>query len=288
MKIQTFSVVVGGKKCNASCPYCVSKMTGNMEETREDVSDINIRNFKKACRFAELNGVSTALLTGKGEPTLYPDHISFYLNALYPYDFPFIELQTNGILIPKLTSELYLKDWYDRGLTTISISCVHYEKGYNKRIFSNDYPDLKDVVEKLHSIGFSVRLSCVMIKGYIDSVDKVKEFIYECKEWGVEQFTIRPVSNSVDVKNDIYKWVEDNKIGNKTLCRIADFLVMDKKSTLLLELAHGGKVYDYDGQNISLSTCLTRSKDIEDIRQLIFLPDGHLYFDWEKKGAIFL
>ncbi len=27
MKIQTYTVIVGSKICNASCPYCVSKMT---------------------------------------------------------------------------------------------------------------------------------------------------------------------------------------------------------------------------------------------------------------------
>ena len=30
MKIQTFSVVVGGSACNAKCPYCVSKETKRM------------------------------------------------------------------------------------------------------------------------------------------------------------------------------------------------------------------------------------------------------------------
>lgn len=289
MKIQTFSIVVGGKKCNANCPYCVSKMTGDREGAIERISATNCRNFDKACRFAQMSGVSTVLLTGKGEPTLYPERISFDLHSLGKWNFPFIELQTNGILIPEYPYAT-LETWYDRGLTTVSVSCVHYNKTYNRRVFSNEYPDLQDVVVRLHSVGFSVRLSCVMIKGYIDRVEEIKEFIEKCKEWGVEQFTIRHVSNNVETEYvpGIYQWVEDNKVSYCQRREINLFFSFDKKSTLLLALAHGAKVYDYDGQNVCLSTCLTRSKDPQDIRQIIFFPDGHLYFDWEKKGAIFL
>lgn len=48
MKIQTFSIVVGGSKCNAKCPYCVSKLTGKEGLCEE----INLRNLHKACKFA--------------------------------------------------------------------------------------------------------------------------------------------------------------------------------------------------------------------------------------------
>jgi hypothetical protein len=56
----------------------------------------------------------------------------------------------------------------------------------------------------------------------------------------------------------------------------------------LLELAHGAKVYDYQGQNISLNSCLTNSSNPDDIRQLIFSSDGHLRNSWTKDGAIIL
>ena len=45
MKIQTFSVVVGGKKCNANCPYCISKMTGQSNGCTDKEERINERNF---------------------------------------------------------------------------------------------------------------------------------------------------------------------------------------------------------------------------------------------------
>ena len=297
MKIQTFSVVVGGDACNAKCPYCVSKLTGSKNglEVGQKPMEINKRNFDKACRFAQMSGVSTVLLTGKGEPLLYKEHITRYLELLEKWNFPFIELQTNGILIKDIPEKL-LKEWYDSGLTTISLSCVHFYPKKNVDIFGEKI-HLSNNIQKLHKVGFSVRISCVMIDGYIDNLRDVREFVGWCKIRNVEQFTIRPVTNisyeetkDNDIKKEIYNWIEGN--NTETICNlgmeIKSWFNDSKNATLLLKLAHGAKVYDYNGQNISINSCLTSSTDPNDIRQLIFSSDGHLRFDWTREGAIII
>lgn len=292
MKIQTFSVVVGGKKCNATCPYCVSKMTGKEECTEE----INERNFHKACEFAQMSGVSTVLLTGKGEPTLYMSHISRYLELINKYSFPFIELQTNGIDLKEHPHAM--KPWYDKGLTIVSLSCVHWDTEKNKEILGKNFVALEENIKLLHSYGFSVRVSCVMLNGRIDSIHQIKTFIDMCKSWEVEQFTIRPVSNDVKIneadifnntkKYEIYNWIKEREIDNNRIYDIDKFFNTDKDSTLLLELAHGAKVYDYCGQNISINSCLTHSPNPDEVRQLIFFPDGKLRYSWVYPGAIII
>jgi molybdenum cofactor biosynthesis enzyme MoaA len=304
MKIQTFSIVVGGNKCNACCPYCVSKMTGKLE-CSTSIDDINWRNFNKACQFAKMSGVSTVLLTGKGEPTLYPDHITAYLRHLQQYCFPFIELQTNGIELEKLSKPLkgfpklptYLKKWYDLGLTTVSLSCVHWDDDKNKKIFGEKYVGLKKNINLLHENKFSVRTSCVMAKEYIGDVDQVVEFLNKIYDWDnqkvlAEQMTFRPVVYSGHVNTMLEEWlscrdwVSEHSISQKKEKEIAKYF--DDNSRLLLNLAHGAKVYDHEGQNISINNCLTSSTDPDDIRQLIFHPDGHLYYDWSSKAAIII
>lgn len=54
--------------------------------------------------------------------------------------------------------------------------------------------------------------------------------------------------------------------------------------TRLLDLAHGAAVYDVGGQNVCLADCLTHSADPDDMRQLIYNPDGRLTY----KGAVLL
>jgi MoaA/NifB/PqqE/SkfB family radical SAM enzyme len=302
MKIQTFSVVVGGNACNAKCQYCVSKLTGseNGLVNGQKPMEINRRNFNIGCNFAKMSGVSTVLLTGKGEPLLYRNHISRYLEMLEKHNFPFIELQTNGILLARNDGVLAriedeeLIDWYNMGLTTISLSCAGYDSVFNKNIFGKDI-HLGENIDRLHRIGFSVRVSCVGVKGMVDTIDEVIKMAKWCKARKVEQFTWRPATNiSLEevegdaVKRDVYEWIKVFEVNHGNLIEIWKYFENPENATLLLELAHGAKVYDIDGQNISINSCLTDSPNPDDIRQLIFSSDGHLRYSWTKEGAIII
>ena len=289
MKIQTFTIVVGGNKCNASCPYCVSKLTGK-STCSDKIEDINIRNFHKACKFAKMSGVSTVLLTGKGEPLLYPDHITRYLKILEPYNFPFIELQTNGIEFEVLSGHL-LEKWYKLGLTTISLSCVGLCPDDNGEIFGRNLR-LAENIKMLHNFGFSVRVSCIMLKSCIDSISTIIDFTKWCKENKVEQFTVRPVTNikysdcDTDAKHKIYNWINEHKLDKSDINKIKEYF--DVNAIILLDLAHGARVYDYKGQNLSISNCLTESTNPDDIRQLIYYQNGRLMYSWIYPGAIII
>jgi hypothetical protein len=125
-----------------------------------------------------------------------------------------------------------------------------------------------------------------MCKGYIHNLQMVQAFARTCKRWGVEQFTVRPVNYATGGNEKIENWVRDHFVTEGMMNSIERFLDRSKESTLLLELAHGAKVYDYMGQNLSLSSCLTSSPNPDDIRQLIFFPDGHLKYSWTEAGAI--
>jgi len=282
MQIQTFSVVCGGRKCDAKCPYCVSKITRGVGKCDVSVSDINIRNFRKACLFAKQSGVSTALLTGVGEPLLYGEFIGKYLQILEEYDFPFIELQTNGIGIKGSSGFPF---WYAKGLNTVSLSVAHWVDQANAEIFGDKWECLKDNIRILHKLGFSVRLSCIMLDGYVDSIEQIQKMIAFCQGNEVEQLTCRPVGMPHDSKNKtIKRWVMQHMIEKETEQEIADFFA--RKATLLLRLPHGANVYDYNGQNISINNCLTHDANPDKVRQLIFAADGHLRYSWVHPGAI--
>ena len=79
MKIQTFNIIAGNTNCNASCPFCIYKMTPK-ENMNSKLHETNWINFRKACQLAKDNHVSTVLITGKGEPLLYPNQITSFLD----------------------------------------------------------------------------------------------------------------------------------------------------------------------------------------------------------------
>jgi molybdenum cofactor biosynthesis enzyme MoaA len=289
MKIETFTIVAGTEACNASCPYCISKMTPKQGVGLRP--SVNWLNFDKACRLAQMNNVTTVLVTGKGEPLLYPDQITAYLEKIRKYEFPLIEIQTNALVIGTKYREYeaYLKKWRELGLNTIAISVVSYKREKNKEIYTpkGDYMDLKEVVDKLHDLGYSIRFSCMMLKGFIDSIEEVKELIKKANEWKIEQLTIRSIRVPKESENkEVYTWTKKRVIDPKIMEKLHNFL--EKNANKIMTLGYGAIVYDFNGQNVCLSDCLTIKPNTEDLRQLIFFPDSHLRYDWQYKGAIIL
>ena len=301
MRIRTFNIIVGSTACNARCPFCVSKMTApNGIQLGNPI--INWPNFHKACRLAQLSGVTTVMLTGKGEPTIFPSSITSFLDTLKAYNFPLVELQTNGLLIKEKDSngnlilENALKLWRDLGLSMVSISVVHHFPEHNRKIYTphrDKYINLPDTIKYLHSLGFSVRISCVMVKGIVDSPEAMADMIAFAKQQGVEQLTFTPVNlpdKGIDPTNNDFdkhwKWVSDNMISFDQIKKVRERL--DNSGTRLMELAHGAIVYDVNGQNVCLSNCLVVKADAQELRNLIFFPDGHLRYHWQYSGAILL
>jgi molybdenum cofactor biosynthesis enzyme MoaA len=291
MRIQTFSILAGSEACNARCPFCISKMTPPLGVELEEPK-VNWRNFRIACRLAQRCGVTTAMLTGKGEPTLFPQQITKYLQALAEFRFPLVELQSNGIILGEQADSYagHLREWYELGLTTMALSIVHYLPERNRAIYlphRETYIDLPDLIGTLHGVGFSVRLACIAAAGFIDGRQRLQELIAFAQAHGVEQLTLRPVNRPSRCRNtEALRWTDRHALRPEQLDDILDFL--ETEGALLMTLVHGARVYDLDGQNVCLTDSLTIDPASDDLRQLIFFPDGHLRYDWRYPGAILL
>lgn len=289
MKIQLLSVVVGTEICNARCPFCISKMTPLNGVTKK-APKVHWRNFDKALELSNRLQVTTAMLTGKGEPTLYPEQLSQYLKKIQAARIPIVELQTNATLFHKEKWREYLKEWYELGLTTIAISVVHYDDERNRAIYlptEERYPPLVETVKYLKEIGYTVRLSCVLIDGYITSVDELLHFVAFAKQNEVDQLTLRPVNSPENARDTaVDRWISENYIRQPDYGAISDYI--REHGAKLMTTMSGAEIYDLQGQNICLTDSLTIEPEGDKLRQLIFFPDGKLKYDWQYEGATLL
>lgn len=296
MKIGTFSIVAGTAVCNARCDFCVSKMTppAGVEVA---LPEVNWRNFAKACRLAAAHNVTTILITGKGEPTLYPERITEYLEHIdsdpgFRAAFPIIELQTNAIPFGQRWSryESHLRRWYDLGLTTIAISVVSHDPELNRQTYLphlDSYPDLPATLARLHEIGFSTRLSVVMTRDVCDSVPAVLSLVDFARAHQVTQLTFRPVARPSRSQDEgAYHATGARMLSADSLRSIANYFELNAQK--LMTLPHDAVVFDLDGQNVCLTDCLSIRPETDDLRQLIFFPDGHLRYDWQYEGAVLI
>jgi pyruvate-formate lyase-activating enzyme len=258
------------------------------------VGEIDWTNFRRACRLAEISGVTTVLLTSKGEPTLWPDYIFSYLRHLKSFGFPFVELQTNGIVFdenPDFAWELR-----DEGVSTVALSAVSIDIAVNCVFYSKHYPELTNTIKTLHDAGLSVRLTLMMVKGIVDSIKAVDRVIDFCRANKVEQLTIRPITTPYAVGNqEVYDWTHKNAPDPEKVKEIYEHYLMMADDPVfvnvarVLTLAHGAPVLSVEGQNLCLTDCLTvHPEGSEEMRQIIFFPDGHIRYDWQFEGAILL
>lgn len=292
MRISTMSVVIGGTICNASCPFCVARMTPEVGVPKR-APKADWSNFPASIRYAEQAGASTILITGKGEPTLNPEDITVCLIKLRNSTVPFRELQTNGIVIAQQSKwerdsawAETLQHWRELGLNNIALSIVSYDDTKNKLIYTpkGEYPALREMISFLRSFGFGVRLSCIMTKGNTDSLAEVQKLIEFAKANDAFQITLIPVTAPGESGDpEAYRYVKENNVDDLTKKLKGNF---DLNGHLLLEMPHGAAVYDYQGQNVCLSNCLTHSTNPNTIRQLIYFShDGSLRYSWEFEGA---
>jgi len=296
MKIQTFSIVAGTRACDASCPFCITKQTGIMVKPGK----INVRNFRKAARLAEIGGTTTVLISGEGEPTLYPLEISEYLRLIQQFfKYPLIEIQTNamqlGVLavngtsvVPQLNTRR-LQEWYTLGLDTVAISVVDIRKENNQKIYHKDYPDLPTTIKFLRKLKFNVRLCVMMLKGMVDCKERVREVIDFCKKHDVFQLTVRPISKSDQIHEGGEKaadFVNKHSIPERDVINLEWWI--EKHGTQLRKLMHGEhstKIFDVFGQNVCPGSCMTMDPNSEDIRTLVFYSDGRIVHDWGFKES---
>jgi molybdenum cofactor biosynthesis enzyme MoaA len=249
--------------------------------------EINWRNFAKSARFAKSVGATTALITGKGEPMLFPHELTIYIEELNANGFEFIELQTNGSLLEKMND--FVDEWYDLGLTHINISVAHNDIRKNMYLLTGkddvDF-DYWTIFDQLNDVGFTTRVNCTVFKSGIDSTKKAMVFLEDAKD-RVHQVTFRDVTAPEQSEDrEAYDWVQKHK-WEDGYAKIHEYLRMFG-ARKVLELGFGAEVFDLNGQNVAIHTCLTSSTDPNEIRQLIFFPDGRLRYDWKYPGALLL
>ena len=287
MRFHTLSVVVGGLACNARCPFCIASMTPASGLTLR-ASAPDMPALDRVFALARAGGVDQVMLTGKGEPTLWPDHLTAILGGLAPWDFARIDLQTNGIPIAdgRIGDET-LARWRALGLSLIAISIVHHEPEPNRSNYlpyRSAYIDLPALIARLHGHGFAVRLAVVMADGLIDDPDDVAAMIRFARDHDAEQLTLRPVNAPADSRApEVSAWVADHALSAEQQTAVADHLA---PNPLLDRLPWGGEVRDIDGLSVCLTDSLTHDDPVREVgRQLIAYPDGSVSTSWETPAV---
>jgi molybdenum cofactor biosynthesis enzyme MoaA len=251
--------------------------------------EFNYKRLRNAIRVAKMQGITTALVTSKGEPTLFPEQLRKVLSHT-ACDMPITELQTNALRF-KEQLPLFEEIAFYNYLQTIAISVVSNDPEENRKIYTpykDKYIDLPDTIKGMNSFGFGVRLAVVMLKDVMDTWEKIESMIEFARANKVRQLTFRPVTlyEGNESKPEVTEYIKAQFTSINRLSLGEIYRTLEEKATLLSATPYGAKLYDYKGQNVVMTNCLTDDTSMEESRSLIYFPDGSLRTDWRYEGSV--
>lgn len=161
--------IVADRKCNANCDFC---------EFRSGISNINLEKLKNTIlKLKEKFDIPIIHITG-GEPTLNIEKFKKIVDTIKSIDKTvYISVNTNGINLNELIGI---------NIDNIALSRHAISNEDNFKIFgTNNIATDKDIEKfpknRLH-------LSCNLIKGYIDSENKLIDYLNKYGNIGVYDF----------------------------------------------------------------------------------------------------
>jgi molybdenum cofactor biosynthesis enzyme MoaA len=282
MNANNLTISVPNKGCDKNCNYCISKITGDIK-TDEALFSINL---SKVQHFAKQCGVSSVLITGKGEPFLSPSYTECVCLRFSDY---ILEVQTNGLQVKKLIE-------HD------DISLISH---FNIIAFSLDdikqFEFFKNTFEELDNLGIISRVT-MNVTNNLENIDLL-EMIYACKTYKVRQFSLRDINYPKKFNPKIgqkeREWIDKNnnkKIYQKLVEGLKHIIydgegwdkdIYDYKYPIIRKLPFGAIILDIDGISFThFDYCVQESSNNEEIRSLIYQEDGHLYTSWNSKASI--
>jgi pyruvate-formate lyase-activating enzyme len=290
----TLSLVAGPDTCNAHCPFCIARMVPSKHVDRKS-TPINKPMLGKALEMATAGGSDTVLITGNGEPTIFPDQITTYLEEVSQFEAANglvlrKELQTNGILLESQSHKYdsHLSRWASLGLQTIAVSVSHYDPKKNREIYTpqKEYINLESLIDRIKSHGIRVRLTVVLMRDFIDNKEEVQKMLEFAKLNEVDEVSLLPV-NTPDISYDqeVSDWIATNHLSLEEQQSIQLFI--EENSTLLRTFGFGAKVYDFAGQSVCITDCVAKMPEDQGQRRLIYYPKGAISHDWDDKETLF-
>lgn len=219
---------------------------------------------------AKCAGVSSVMITSKGEPLLNMDLVSYTLAHFR--EFP-TEIQTNGTML----DELMISRFADMLLNTIAIS-----------VSAGNLFDFEEAFTLMKQFKINARVTVVVTDhSFLD----LGSLIGACHNLGVKQLTLRMATAPMrvidtDKSHDTLDWIKNNtKNPHK---EFFDCLrKYQNEQHVIRKLPWGAVVHDVEGIAVTtIDYCIQDNNNWYDIRSLIYHQDGHLYTSWDKPSSI--
>jgi molybdenum cofactor biosynthesis enzyme MoaA len=300
--------IYSARSCNARCPFCV-------EELRPASRGLELAGQKRIETedepyFAALSEVLRAVspldpsvsVTG-GEASKDP-RLPRILRTLADHGCRKRTLTTNGSGLLDEREGRAVVDWIGgTGLAHLNISVAHPDPVTNARIMAFreglSPADLCRVVARAASFGTRVRLSCVLLRGAIDSVDGVEAYLDFARAMGVDNVIFRQLMLTdpvTVVPNHVVRYSDRRRVALEPILDAVSARRGFEFRRQVMGYYYYVEVWRWRGVDVVFEEAdLARLEAVKGtearagrptVHELIFHPDAHLASTWQPWDGV--
>jgi len=282
--------------CNADCKFCVAQLRYENRGMMYKKEKLSIDEYMNRLDYIlnYLKPLNPSISITGGEPTK-SNKLPGILELINKYGYRKRTLTTNGSgLLDVHNGKMMLQHIVDNQFQHLNISKSHYDEKINKNIMkyqagycSNE--NLKTIIAYSKANNLRPRMSCLLLKEGISTLEQMIEYMEFYKELGIDNVIFRELmdydENSMSNKSKI-DYCKENKIRLNDIWKLVD---NDERFTPIRNLVgyyYYVEVYKY--QNIDMcseSANLVKLYDEKQIHEdvvyeMVFHPNGNLNGSW--------
>lgn len=312
--------IYSGQRCNGNCSFCIEQLRplsrGRTLESQKNIIEDDKEYFKCLKKaLVSVQPLNPSISITGGEPSKDPRLIKI-LEYIKLYNMRKRTITTNGSgLLDNIkgTNRQMIDFLIDANIAHLNLSRAHYNEIINNQIMDLDgflyNKELQMIIQKAKKGGIRPRLSCVLLKGYIDNLQKIVEYLDWAASIGVDNVVFRQLmkfNHKTPLKNKITQFCQDFFVPLSSLLNeiyqnydyhyhYFSFVKQIIGYYYYIEIFH----YNKPGQNgidvVFEEADLNfiefhKQENIKNpiVHELIFHPNGHLCSTWQPWDGIIL
>jgi molybdenum cofactor biosynthesis enzyme MoaA len=296
--------IYSAQTCNARCAFCVEELRpasrGTALELQREIEPDDERYFAALSEvLSALRAINPSVSVTGGEPSKDP-RLPRILRTLAQHGARKRTVTTNGSGLLDPVDGRALIDWItDSGIQHLNISRAHSDHERNAKLMRFEeglaLDDLAEVVRRASRGGTRVRLSCVLLEGAVDGVERVLDYLDFAEQLGVDNVIFRQLMKT-DPQTVALNWIVRYSDRHRTrLEPLLDRISNDGRFTLqrqILGYYYYVEAWRYRGIDVVFEEAdlarleATKREAPGVVHELVFHPNAHLASTWQPWDGV--
>ena len=284
--------------CNADCKFCVAQLRyqhKNALYQKEHIKDLDeyLRRLDEVLKIIRPINPSVSI-TG-GEPTLSPI-LTDVLKMVDSYGFRKRTITTNGSGLLKVQdNDIILNNLIKYGWSHLNISRASYDDKLNREIMKfsaeKEYCSMdmmKDILSITNNSDLHHRLSCLLLKESVNSVEEIKKYIDFYSNLGANNYIFRELMDydKTAINTEKMKYCDENKIKLYDIWHQFKDYPEFIPYLNILGYYYYVEIYKYKGNTVASESAdlniqnREKEKNPDIVYEMIFHNNGNLCGSW--------